>query len=192
MSDKLVDQIRSGSFGFAEDLGMVPLPVSQSEPVSDFFFNEAPRQEVAAVQLLTFFVGEQIYAVPLEVVETVLNYGKVTHYPSTRSDMLGGFQHRNEVLPVMDLHAMLQEEGEPRRRKIILLRLDGRRVGFAVDALRRAQQVPYGQMAPLGEEATPLEKNYFDAIATVDDDAILVISPGALYGRQAAAYGETE
>jgi purine-binding chemotaxis protein CheW len=51
---------------------------------------------------LTFALGEEKFAIPVEHVQEVVEYGHVTKVPQAPSYMLGIINLRGKVLPLMD------------------------------------------------------------------------------------------
>jgi purine-binding chemotaxis protein CheW len=87
--------------------------------------------------LVGFRIGTIEYAVPIHSVREIVAPLPITPLPHAPPAVAGVIDHRGEVIPIVDLRARL---GLPRaelgpRGKWILLDVEGRRVGLAVDSV---------------------------------------------------------
>ena len=85
--------------------------------------------------LVGFVVGEVGYAVPIGAVREIVNPLVLTELPHAPPAVAGVADHRGEVVPILDLRVRfgLPKLADPRRAKWILLEVDGRTFGLAVD-----------------------------------------------------------
>jgi purine-binding chemotaxis protein CheW len=85
--------------------------------------------------LVGFVVGDVAYAVAISVVKEIVNPAPLTELPHAPRAVAGVMDHRGEVVPVVDLRVRfgLPPSTDPRRAKWILIDVQGRSVGLAVD-----------------------------------------------------------
>lgn len=85
--------------------------------------------------LVGFVVGDVAYAVPIASVREIVNPLNLTELPHAPAAVAGVADHRGEVVPIVDLRARfgLPRLSDPRRAKWILLDVEGRTFGLAVD-----------------------------------------------------------
>lgn len=85
--------------------------------------------------LVGFAVGEVAYAVPISHVREIVNPLPLTVLPHSPPAVAGVADHRGDVVPVIDLRARfgLAPRPDPRRCKWVLVEVEGRVVGLAVD-----------------------------------------------------------
>lgn len=78
-------------------------------------------------------VADVIYSVPVEQVQEILQPMPLTPLPHAPPGIIGAVEHREEVVPVLDLAARLGHgpTKEP-KRKWVLLRGHGRTIGIVV------------------------------------------------------------
>ncbi|MBV7515937.1 chemotaxis protein CheW, partial [Pseudomonas sp. PDM25] len=96
-----------------------------------------------SVQHLSFRVRQARYALPIELVREIIEYGQVTAVPMMPAFIHGVINLRGNVVPVLDLAARfgldLTEPGKRTCIVIIELELDGngqaQRIGLVVDAV---------------------------------------------------------
>lgn len=85
--------------------------------------------------LMGFVVGDVSYAVPISAVKEIVTPVALTELPHAPRAVAGVADHRGEVIPIIDLRTRfgLPRSEEPRRNKWILVEVQGKRVGLAVD-----------------------------------------------------------
>lgn len=87
--------------------------------------------------LVGFIVGDVQYAVPIASVREIVNPVALTPLPHAPAAVPGVADHRGEVIPVVDLRARfgLPPAEDTKRAKWILVQVEGRTVGLAVDGV---------------------------------------------------------
>jgi purine-binding chemotaxis protein CheW len=85
--------------------------------------------------LVGFVVGDVAYAVQISSVREIVNPVTLTELPHAPAAIAGVADHRGEIVPVIDLRVRfgLQPLADLRRSKWILIDVEGRGVGLAVD-----------------------------------------------------------
>lgn len=94
---------------------------------------ELPKDER---KLVGFIVDEVCYGLPIMTVREVINPAAVTKMPALSSYVLGVAEHRDDVIPIVNLRARfnLKKVERTRRTKWIIARTDERReMGIEVD-----------------------------------------------------------
>ena len=77
-------------------------------------------------------IGEEHYAVPVDHVQEVTRIGDLTPVPGAESPILGATNLRGEVLPIVDLAAMLGVGVEADPDQIVVTEFGALRAGMAV------------------------------------------------------------
>jgi purine-binding chemotaxis protein CheW len=85
--------------------------------------------------LVGFVVGDVAYAVPISSVKEIVNPVLLTELPHAPRSVAGVADHRGEVVPIVDLRVRfgLPRTNDPRKGKWILVDVEGKTVGLAVD-----------------------------------------------------------
>ena len=85
--------------------------------------------------LVGFVVGDVLYAVSIGSVREIVNPVPLTELPHAPPTVAGVMDHRGEVVPVVDLRVRfgLPPTSDPRRAKWLLIEVEGRSIGLAVD-----------------------------------------------------------
>ena len=80
-----------------------------------------------------FRLGTESYAVPVAHVLEVAELGEVTPVPGAPPTVLGVRNLRGQVLPVIDLAAVLGARRTERGARLVVAEKGGRRAGLAID-----------------------------------------------------------
>ncbi|OEC43394.1 chemotaxis protein CheW [Pseudomonas sp. 1D4] len=110
-----------------------------------------------SVQQLSFRVRDARYALPIDLVREIIEYGQVTTVPMMPIFIHGVINLRGNVVPVMDLAARFgQDLSVPNKRTcIVIIELDldeqHQRIGLVVDAVDAVLDIETDQV----EQAPP-------------------------------------
>jgi purine-binding chemotaxis protein CheW len=105
----------------------------------------ARAEQVAEMQLVSFTVAGQEYALPIEQVQEIVQIpASVTHVPNSDSHVLGVMTLRNRLLPLVSLRRMfnLPDVELSETNKIVVVALPrGASVGLVMDSVREVLRV---------------------------------------------------
>ena len=87
-------------------------------------------------------VGAESYAMPVESVLEVAVTGEVTPVPGSRAEVLGVRSLRGQLLPVIDLGALLGCRGGAPAARLVVAEAGHLRAGFAVDEISDVARLP--------------------------------------------------
>jgi purine-binding chemotaxis protein CheW len=116
-------------------------------------------------------IGDEHYALPVSDVLEVAELGEVTAVPGADAAVRGVQNLRGQVLPVIDLVAVLDlAGGEPRR--IVIAEHGGRKAGLAVASVESVERLP--------EAAQEVDSTYVTCAALVDGALVGILDVGAV------------
>jgi purine-binding chemotaxis protein CheW len=152
----------------------------------DLTRNAAATTGTPAVELFgSFHLGETELALPVAALQEVVNYpAAVTPVPLAPAHLLGLFNLRGTLIPIVDLRQLLHlpERGERSASKIAIVELGDARVGLLFDATGEILRVPAAQKIAFDRpDNAPLV--ICGALKLNDGDRILqILSAAALLG----------
>lgn len=88
------------------------------------------------VQLVSFIVGDQEFALPIMTIQEVVKKIPVTLLPSAPLFMQGIINLRGRVTPVLDLRHLLDEEKGEKDKFVVVCRHKGLQLGLAIHGVR--------------------------------------------------------
>ncbi len=137
----------------------------------------APVPEPRLLPFLTFRLGEQSYALPIEQVVEVAAMVELTTIAGAPPALLGAANRRGSVLPVLDLRPVFSQPAAPvdDSTLFVVAALGGRQAGLVVDEV---YQVAY--FDPQQVAASPLSEQHIDGILTHRDQLVQIIALPAL------------
>ena len=91
-------------------------------------------------QIVTFKVNAESFGLPSDLVTGIIRVPEYTKIPWAFSELLGIFNLRGEVVPLIDLSLKLGFEDSIKTdedSRLIIVENNGEKVGFLVDAVHR-------------------------------------------------------
>ena len=151
--------------------------MSQDEP------GAAAAPAAPSEPFILFDLAGATYGVRSREVQQLEMIGAVTPVPNAPPFVDGVVSVRGQVIPVVNLRSRF---GFPRqefdlRSRLLVMRRDGRTVGFAVDSAREFASIPAGAIQPPPEEVSGLNGHYLEGMAHLGERLVLVLDPGVLF-----------
>jgi len=135
------------------------------------------------VQLVGFVVGEEEFAVPILSIKEIIKPLEYTRVPKTPSYVLGVFNMRGSVLPLVDLK---NKFGMPMTKfnddtRVIVLKDGDEQVGFVIEELSEAIRIKESNIEPAPEGSG--KDNLIYGVGKIDDRLITILNVKALLKR---------
>ena len=93
-----------------------------------------------AVQVVVFTLGQEEYAMPIEVVQEITRLGDVRTIPQAPPYLIGLINIRGMAIPLIDLHIRFGvDQGNTTNTFALIAEVRGNHVGFAVDEVREVR-----------------------------------------------------
>lgn len=106
------------------------------------------KKEENITQLVGFIVGDEEYAIPILNIQEIIKPIEYTRVPSTPDYVLGAFNLRGNVIPLIDLrkkfHLKSQNQNEDTR--YIVMKEGNNIAGFVIDKLTEAIRLKESQI----------------------------------------------
>lgn len=102
------------------------------------------------VELCTFRIGGEDYALDIMRVREIINPLPVTRVPRSPSFVEGVIRLRSEVIPVVDVRKRLGQppEAPTRKTKFVVVRIGGRRIALVVDEVTEVLRLARAEIRP--------------------------------------------
>lgn len=129
------------------------------------------------IQLVTFRVGEHVFAFSVLEVERVLRYEAPTPLPGAPDFLDGMLRLGDDAVPVIDLRKRLNVEASSREEtRIILVDWDAGKVGLVVDAVQELLKVPVSEVNPPPAIVQGLTAEYVNGIVARPGGTVIVFA----------------
>ncbi|RMF43174.1 MAG: purine-binding chemotaxis protein CheW [Anaerolineae bacterium] len=126
---------------------------------------------------ILFQVAETTYAVPSAQVQQVVMLEGVTRVPNAPDFVEGVVYVRGHVVPVVDLRARFGFERRPYdiRSRLVIVNLDERWVGMAVDSAREFCSLESDDIHPPPKDELAIRADYVVGVLSQEKRLILVL-----------------
>ena len=124
-------------------------------------------------------LGAEHYALRAEEVLEVVELGAITPVPGSGATLLGLRNLRGEILPALDLRALLGVASDDASRHLVVVADGDRRAGLAVDEALDFSRLPDATAAA---ESSFVKRGVLvegDLVGVVDVSAVLLSRPGS-------------
>lgn len=152
---------------------------------------ESQEPEERPESWVSFVLGEQDYALPVQTVFEILRVGHVTRVPHAPSAVIGVCNRRGRVLPVVDLRRRLGVEATATgaASRIVVVSSSGRLLGLLVDSMRQVEAVLRSQVLPPPESVADVAGGAVDGVVQQQGRTIILLDLASLL-RLARPLGE--
>jgi len=130
------------------------------------------------VQVVGFIVGEEEFAVPILAIQEIIKPIEWTKVPFTPDYLLGVFNLRGNVLPLVDLRIKFKTSKEPEideeNTRFMVMKIKNENVAFIIDRLTSALRIPKSNITP-PPNTYENENDTIDSIGRMKDGRIVTI-----------------
>lgn len=134
------------------------------------------------VQLVSFFMGSQEYALPIETVKEVIKYIQPTRIPAAPDYLEGVINLRHRVTPIVRLSGLLSpgsaEQGK--NRFIVVCSQDRLQVGLLVERIATMYRMPSDDIEWNVESALAMGSSFVSALIKNREKIISILSIEAI------------
>lgn len=152
----------------------------------------AAAEELA--QLVTFFLGDEEYAVEIAGVQEIIRMTEITRVPRAPDFVEGVCNLRGRIVPVLDLRKRFGLEPVPHGRKtrIIIVKMATRTVGLLVDAVAEVLRMPRQAIDPPPDLVVAgVDSTYVRGVGKLEHRLIILLDlERILAHHEARALGE--
>jgi len=136
------------------------------------------------LQLVSFVVGKEEYAVPILAVQEINRMMQITRVPQSPAFVEGVINLRGKIIPVIDLrkrfNVELNENADDTR--IIVVEIGGNRVlGFTVDRVNEVLRIKREIVEPAPAMCTGIDSEYVQGVGKLEDRLLILLSLERLF-----------
>lgn len=134
-------------------------------------------------QVLTFTLGDELFAIGILNIKEIIEYGQVTEIPMMPSFIRGVINLRGAVVPVIDLSARFggSQSKVGKRTCIVIVETptgeEGQHqdIGVVVDAVSAVLDIPPGDVEPPPAFGARLRTDFIAAMGRVDGRFVIIL-----------------
>ena len=129
------------------------------------------------IQVVTFRVGPQEFALDISQVERILRYEKPAALPRAPEFLEGVVRYEGSAIPVVDLRKRLELEAAlTEETRLMVLSLDGQRIGMLVDQVREVIRVDSTTITAPPPMVRGLAATYIAGIITEGERTVVLLN----------------
>ncbi len=146
---------------------------------------EALAVKEEMVQLVTFILENQEYAVDILKVQEINRMTEITKVPNSPPYVEGVINLRGKVIPVINLSRKLgfKEKDRDENSRVIIMDIHGITKGVIVDSVSEVLRIPPSTVEPAPPIASDISKTFVKGIAKLQNRLIILIDIDRIAGE---------
>ncbi len=129
------------------------------------------------LQLVGFKIGEEEFAVDILKVQEIIKLVDITPVPNAPEFVEGVINLRGKVIPIISLRKRFgfDHKEHDLRTRIIVVELEGKLVGFIVDAVTEVLRIPSSTVEPPPPIISKIESDYLKGVGKLDERLLILL-----------------
>lgn len=150
----------------------VTTPLQTSSTISD----------VDVQQYLTFVLSGDVYAINIQRIKEIIQYGQLTEVPRMPEFIRGVINLRGAVVPVIDLSARFGKAATVvgRRNCIIIIEVEvdekTHSLGVMVDAVNAVLEIPSSEIEPAPAFGANIKADFIAGMGKIDGKFVIILN----------------
>ncbi|OGW20220.1 MAG: chemotaxis protein CheW [Nitrospirae bacterium GWB2_47_37] len=137
------------------------------------------------LQLVTFTLGSEEYAVDILKVQEINRMKEITRVPNSPAYVEGVINLRGKVIPVVNIRKKfgLPEKATDEQSRIMIIDIQGITMGLVVDSVSEVLRVPSDIVEPAPPMTSTITTEFIRGIAKLEDRLIILLDMDRLLGK---------
>lgn len=147
-----------------------------------------PRGSEQQLQLVTFGLGSEEFAVDILAVQEINRMMALTRVPQSPPEVEGVINLRGKIIPVIDLRKRfgMDASTQSEQSRIIVVEVAGRVLGFIVDRVSEVLRISSSIVEPAPAMTTGVDSDFVSGVGKLPDRLLILLDLNRLF-RDAAA-----
>ncbi len=168
----------------------VPPPETPDETLGENEEENEVKEIIELVQLVTFTMAGETYALEIQQVEAIINLVSITRVPKAPVYIDGVINLRGEIVPVINTRKRLRLNEVDRKasNQIIILSFEEEKVkaGFLVDSVQEVIRLPESAIEPPSRVSESVDIEYLRGVGKIDNKIVIMLNANRIvFGKQA-------
>ncbi len=140
-------------------------------------------------QVIGFRIDREFYGVPIEAVHEIVRLPAITPVPEALAGIEGIMNLRGRIVAVLDMRRRLRLPVATRsaRSRVLVVEVEGQRLGLLVDEASEVVKVPEGAIDPPPARAFTEEAHLVTGVGKLEGRLVLLLDLERLVSREALA-----
>jgi purine-binding chemotaxis protein CheW len=138
------------------------------------------------LQLVTFEVADEEFAVDILAVQEINRMMPLTRVPSSPADVEGVINLRGRIIPVVDLRTRFGLGSGTRnaQNRIVVVEVHERTIGFIVDRVNEVLRIDSSIVDPPPEMAASSRSDFIAGVGKLEDRLLILLDLGRLFSSE--------
>lgn len=135
------------------------------------------------LQLVSFVVGSEEFAVPILSVHEINRMMEITRVPQSPPFVEGVINLRGKIIPVVDLRkrfGMVASE-QTSEHRIVVVEVSRRVIGFTVDRVNEVLRIPASIVEPPPPMIASIDSEYVQSVGKLEDRLLILLDLQQLF-----------
>jgi purine-binding chemotaxis protein CheW len=142
--------------------------------------DEEEKETIEMVQLVTFGMAGETYALSIRQVEAIINMVPITRVPKAPTHIDGVINLRGEIVPVINTRRRLKLPSleSSKNNQIIILSFEEEKVkaGFMVDSVAEVIRLPETAIDPPSRVSDGVDIDYLKGVGKIESKIIILLN----------------
>jgi purine-binding chemotaxis protein CheW len=128
-------------------------------------------------QFLTFALGQEEYGVEILKIQEIKGFSAITPLPNTPAFIKGVLNLRGTIVPIIDLRKKfsLPEVGYTKFTVIVVVQVQGKIMGFIVDAVSDVLNVAGADIQPTPDLHGQVDTSFINGLAKTGEKLVILL-----------------
>ena len=141
--------------------------------------DQEPKAHESVLQLVAVHIGEEIYALGIGCINSIIMPQAITRVPRTPAYVVGVMNLRGHIVPIIDLRKRFglppASDETSRRQRIVIVEVDGLTAGLVVDSVSEVLHLPKERIEPPSLLVVTADAECITGIGRTVDDRLLIL-----------------
>jgi purine-binding chemotaxis protein CheW len=131
----------------------------------------------AEKQLVVFNLGQESYAIDINMVREIIQMQAITRVPGTPHSVEGVINLRGAVIPIVDLRKKfrLEKVTKDKDTRIVVVNCKGQDVGVIVDSVAEVLRIPIDSIEPSSNVFSEEHLEHLQGIVKLDTRLVILL-----------------
>ncbi|MCA9293151.1 MAG: chemotaxis protein CheW [Phycisphaerales bacterium] len=141
------------------------------------------------LQLVTFVVGAEEFAIPILSVHEINRMMEITRVPHSPPFVEGVINLRGRIVPVVDLRKRfgLPKTERDSNNRIVVVEVASRVIGFTVDRVNEVLRIAPNIVEPAPAMISGVDTEFVQGVGKLDDRLLILLDMDKLFGQSELA-----
>lgn len=144
-------------------------------------------------KIVSFKLAGEYYGIDIMCVKEILKAKKFTLVPNSLDFVIGVFNLRGEIMPIIDLAKMfhLEPENKSDLKSIIIIKVENLLIGLAVDEISHVLPLRKSDIQPPSPLLGSINERYIEGVAELNDKLYIILDTDAIFSDKEKTKRET-